>query len=74
MIITTKFSVLYHVVLAPVTIAVAFAPADIQEKTYWTFYSTFYYKCRETIHLNFVQKISLRGMLAPIYVQIGKKY
>ena len=51
MIITTQFSVLYHVVLAPVTIAVAFAPADIQEKTYWTFYSKFYYKCRETIHL-----------------------
>ena len=47
MIITTQFSVLYHVVLVPVTIAVAFAPADIQEKTYWTFY----YKCRETILL-----------------------
>lgn len=51
MIITTQFSVLYHVVLVPVTIAVAFAPADIQEKTYWTFYWTFYYKCRETILL-----------------------
>ena len=51
MIITTQFSVLYHVVLAPVTIAVAFAPADTQEKTYCTFYWTFYFKCRETTHL-----------------------
>ena len=51
MIITAQFSVLYHVVLAPVTIAVAFAQADTQEKTYWSFYSTLYYKCRETIHL-----------------------
>lgn len=51
MIITAQFSVLYHVVLAPVTIAVAFAPADTQEKTYSTFYWTFSYKCLETIHL-----------------------